>query len=516
MIMEGNITMSTTKIITKVVIILIILLYLNINSVANNNELLIQWDQPKIIQKLVRGENITYNNYTITVNGFSKPVTSNFYSKTPDEDVLPFVELNISNKTFTKIIPLILQDYYITPDNNIKIKATLLPSKSATEWVFESYAPWVILEISPKGVPNIIANIETDFEEYQSTSDITATIFIENTGTADLSNINLKIDSNLITEKTSYTFDDLIKGESIEKKVIFQSPYINTTTYNNILINITATDIMNNQYTTTIEKTILITPETQPTPELKKSLPSKIYLKNNVMITLYMENKGRTKLKNITVTDIIPYNFEQVTKGELKWVISIDPNSYWDTHYIIKPTDISKDGYILPSTTAILQLNNIQTTIHSNQPKVVINGPKILLTKDVDATEFDSNITEKMINVTIQAKNIGNTPTKVVVIDTLPQNSILNSGTLQAKDFLEANKEITFKYSFTTLNLLPIILPKANAQYYELGSEGKLLSINSTEIIITEKPIPIIEPPKRELTIIEQILEKYLNVTTSI
>ena len=503
------------KIIKNVVIIILTLSLLNINVTAlfGEDELPIQWDQPKITQKLIRGENITYNNYTITINGFSKPVTSNFYSETPDEDVLPFVELNISNITFSKNIPLVLQDYYITPDNSIKIKASLLPSKSATEWVFESYAPWVILEMSPKGIPTILANIETDLDNYQSIQDITATIFIENTGTADLFDINLKIDSTLITEKTIYQFDDLPKGQSIEKKVTFQSPYINTTTYNKILVNITAIDITNNQYTTITEKFISIIPETQPTPELRKSLPSKIYMKNNVMITLYMENKGRTELKNITIIDTIPDNFEPVTKGELKWTISIDPNSYWDKRYVIKPIDISKDGYELPPANATLQLNNKQTTIQSNQPKVVINGPKILFIKEASQTEFDSNITNKTINIIVKAKNIGNTPTKIVITDILPQNSMLNSGLLQTKDFLEADKEIILTYSFTTNNSLPFTVPRANAQYYELGSEGKLLSINSTEIEIKESNLQISIVPKNQLTILEQILYKYLNMT---
>ena len=505
------------KTIKYTIIILVILHFLIINGSAlfEEDKLSVQWNYLETTQKLVRGENITYNNYTITINGFSKPVTSNFYSNTPDEEVLPFVELNISNKTFSKVVPLVQQDYYITPDYNTKIKATLLPSKSSTDWVFESYSPWVILEISSKGIPSMITNIETDENEYEFTSDIKATIFIENTGTADLLNINVKILSDLKTETSSYKIDKLLKGKSIKKTIVLKSSYINTTSYYKIVTNITAYDVENNIYTSIAEKTVSMIPEIQPIPELRKSLPSKIYLKNNVMITLSMENNGRIPLRNITITDNIPDNFEPITKDELKWSTSIEPYSYWDVHYVIKPIDISKDGYTLPPANVTLILNNEQITIKSNQPKVVINGPKILLTKEVTPTEFNSSLHQKIINVIVSAKNIGNTPTKVILNDTLPENSILNNGILQYNDFLEADKEIKIEYSFTTNEKLPITIPKANAKYYELGSEGKLLSINSTEIIIKEKSVPIIivEPKKLTLTLLEQLLFKYLNLT---
>ena len=118
--------------------------------------------------RLVRGEELSFNGYTVKAIAFSAPVKSGSLG-TPIDPVDPFVGLNISrNGQFLATTMLKQGDDYISPDGEMKITAKLMPSKEGTEWVYESYAPWADIEINPRGTPAIEVQIETDYDEYIS------------------------------------------------------------------------------------------------------------------------------------------------------------------------------------------------------------------------------------------------------------------------------------------------------------------------------------------------------------
>ncbi len=136
--------------------------------------------------RLVRGEELSYNGYTVKAIAFPAPVKSGSLG-TPIDPVDTFVGLNISrNGQFLATTMLKQSEYYISPDGEMKITAKLLPSKEGTEWVYESYAPWADIEINQRGIPAIEVQIETDYNEYISlaNTEITASVTIRNTGSA--------------------------------------------------------------------------------------------------------------------------------------------------------------------------------------------------------------------------------------------------------------------------------------------------------------------------------------------
>lgn len=119
--------------------------------------------------KLVRGEVLTYKGYSVEAIAFPAPVESAKYAAEPEEPVEAFVGLNISkNGRFISTVALRLGESYVVPDGELKVTANELPPKNAKEWIFESYAPWAVIELNPRGTPRLGVSIQTDKDKYIS------------------------------------------------------------------------------------------------------------------------------------------------------------------------------------------------------------------------------------------------------------------------------------------------------------------------------------------------------------
>jgi hypothetical protein len=126
----------------------------------------LQWRQG-VSGRLIRGETLTYGGYSIEVTSFPAPVESAKYKPEPVEPVEPFVGLNISKDgSFIGAVALRLGESYIVPDGELKVTANELPAQNAKEWIFESYAPWAVIEMDPRGTPGLAVSIQTDEDQY--------------------------------------------------------------------------------------------------------------------------------------------------------------------------------------------------------------------------------------------------------------------------------------------------------------------------------------------------------------
>lgn len=468
---------------------LIILLVLsgNIGTASAVDDTQLQWGTG-VSGTLLRGETISYMGFTVKVTGFSAPVESGGAG----EEVVPFVALNISrNGTFIGSAALLQGDSYIDPEGELKITAEELPSKDSPDWLYESYAPWVVLDLSPRGTPFLEVSVETDYDEYTSSSatDIIATVTLTNSGMADAVDLDLKIVTQLGIKRgeLKYHFDKVSKGESIVKELVFSSPIISQLKTYDILANASGDDVKGLSYCAQALKSIIIAPEAQPMPSLKKSTSGKIYLKDYIMVSLSLKNNGKNELKNVSITDAVPASFKMIGNNSLKWLTNIGPYGEWEARYLLKPIEASNEGFVLPSALAEFTLDNEYFLIPSNRPEITVYGPRVMLTKETDKSEIVPGDT---ITLTIVAQNYGNTPTKVMITDKLPEHSTVISGSTYYEDFLEANKVVSFSYTLKLDSETPTRLPAAIAEYYELGTKGGLISTASRELELRIKAPP--------------------------
>jgi uncharacterized repeat protein (TIGR01451 family) len=448
-----------------------------------------QWDTGTSA-KLLRGEELTFNEYTVKATTFPAPVKSNPYSGTPAEEIIPFVGINISkNGVFMNSVLLAQGEFYIVPDGELKVSASL-PSKEATEWVYETYAPWAEIQISPRGIPALEVSVETDYGEYTSlaNTEITASVTIRNTGSADVMNANLNVLTSLPSKRGNlkYNYERIKKGDSITNQIVFATPIISELKNYDILANITGYDVKEKFYSAQSSKTILIAPEPEQVPTLRKSVNAKIYLEEYALVTLSFKNNANYELKNVSITDTLPGGFKLLSNNSLHWVVNVPAKGDWDSRYLIKPVEANKDGAVLPSANADFRTRREYYSIQSNQPTIVVHGPKILLTKQIDVSSINPGDT---VTVTVLAENVGSTPTKVSIKDQLPPEGTLVSGSTSLDDFLEANKATRFSYSLKIDSEQPVRLPPAIVEFNELNAKsGKLTAVSNEPEIGIKSP----------------------------
>ncbi len=449
--------------------------------------------------KLLRGEVLSYNGYAVQVAAFPAPAESAKYRPEPEEPVEPFVGLNISkNGSFIGNVVLGLGESYIVPDGELRITANELPAKNAREWLFESYAPWAVIELNPRGTPRLGVSIQTDKDVYVSsyTADVIATVQLENTGTADAVNVDLVIDTELPVYKGSlkYHYDKIKIGESVTETITFTSPVLAEPKTYGISTNVKGYDVMGIPYTATSSKSISVVAELPVTLSIKKSTVDKMYLKDYTIISLSVKNNGRYDAKNVNITDSIPDSFRLLGDQPLHWVVDIPVNEVWEYRYLVRPQEASKEGIVFPAATAEFTVMNEFYSVRSNQPKIIVYGPNIVLNKQTDVSEFNPGDT---VTVTVVAENTGSTPTRVIIIDSLPDKVTLISGSTSREEFLEATMKMSFSYTLRIDSKESITLPAVIADYYELGSKGRRISTKSQELEVPIKsakktPVPTV------------------------
>lgn len=459
----------------------------------------LQWDEG-VSGKLQRNGVISYKEYSVKVVAFPPPVESDRYRDVPSEPVDPFVGLKISkNGTTIDTAVLVPGDSYITPDGELKVTALGLPSSMSKEWLYESYAPWAIIELTPRATPDIEVFIDIE-EDYATSSDIIATVQIENTGFADAVNVDMSIATELQLKRgqLKYHYDKIETGDSITETIAFTPPHLLEQKEYGIFVNVSGYDVKDILYTAESETYVTIeAPFLGLT--IRKSANSKIYLRDNAMISLSLKNNGNNDLKNVSITDSLPDSFKLVGNATLDWVANIPAGGEWDYRYQVKPLESNKDGIVLPPASAEFTIKEEFFSIESNQPKIKVYGPNIVLTKQANVSEIDPKETVNVIMVTVTAENTGNAPTKVLVRDVLPENATIMNGNTTYEEFLESNNTASLNYSIIIESSPPIKLPPATADYYELGTRGAKISTASEEIVIGIKaPEEILPEPAPE------------------
>ena len=475
----------------------------------------LQWDKGTS-GTLKRDGVISYMGYSVKVTAFNAPVESEKYKNIPIEPVEAFVGLNISkNGIFINNTMIGRGESYISPDGEFKVTAVDLPASSGKEWLFESYDPWVKLELNPRGKPlfDLSVNMADEYISAPNT-EIVVKITVNNPGTADMLNVNLDVGTNLpvLRGNLKFHYDKIIKGGKVSETMTFSTPITTELTKYDIYINVSGFDVKDVPYNTSLLKTIVIVPPPQQIPTLKKSSNAKMYLKDYNMVSLSFKNNLDYELKNVSISDTLPNGFKQISNNSLNWLVDVPANGEWTSRYILKPTEADKEGIIFPEAKAEFKMKKEYYMIQSNKPETIVYGPRIELTKETDVSEITPGDT---VTVTILAVNKGSTPSKVNITDTLPGDVTLLSGSTMREEYLEANKEVKFSYTIRSDSESPFKLPAAEANYFELGDRGAKIGTKSQEPLISIKPpptpVPTPEPePSAPLSVIEPEVEALL------
>jgi len=458
---------------------------------------------------------ISYNGYSVKVTAFNEPVESDKYKNIPLEPVEAFVGLNISkNGTLINETMLGRGESYISPDCELKVTAVDLPGSSGKEWLFESYDPWVKLELSPRGIPRFDMSVNMD-NEYISApnTEIVVKVIVKNPGTADMLNVDLEVSTELpiLRGNLKFHYDRIIKGGQVSETMTFSTPAITELTKYNIYTNVSGFDIKDVSYNRTILKTISIVPPAQQIPTLRKSSNAKMYLKDYNMVSLSFKNTLNYELKNVSISDTLPKSFKQISNNSLKWLVDVPANGEWTFRYILKPNEADKDGIVFPAAKAEFNINKEYYMVQSNKPETIVYGPMIEITKKTDVSDITPGDT---VTVTILAVNKGSTPSKVNITDTVPDDVTLLSGSTMREEYLEANKEVKFSYTIRSDSKMSFRLPAAEANYFELGDRGAKIGAKSQEPLIRIKPpptpVPTPEPTPEPVPTIEPEVEALL------
>lgn len=465
----------------------------------------LQWDPASGTSGTIKRDGvISYMGYSVKATGFNEPVESDKYENIPIEPVLAFVGLDISkNGTLINKTILGINEYYISPDGEFKVTAIGLPASLGTEWLYESYNPWVKLELSPRGRPRFDLLVNMD-DEYLSTpnTEIVVKVIVKNPGTADMQNVDLEVGTELpiLRGNLKFHYDKIVRGGQVSETMTFSAPIITELTKYDLYANVSGFDVKDISYNKILLKTITIVPPPQQIPILKKSSNAKMYLKDYNMVSLSFKNTLNYELKNVSIIDSLPTGFKQISNYSLNWLVDVPANGDWSFRYIVKPTIANKDGILFPAAKADFKIKNEYYMIQSNKPETIVYGPMIVLNKQTDVAEITTP--GDTVTVTIVAVNKGSTPTRVNITDIVPDDVTLLSGSTMLEEYLEVNKEIKFSYTIRSNSEGSYTLPAAEADYFELGDTGAKVNTRSQEVLIRIKPPPTPVPtPAVEPTI---------------
>ncbi len=488
----------------RVPLLLALLSFISIASAVDYSTY--QW-ATGVSGKLHLGESLSYMEYSVEPVIFPSPAESEKYTSLPADAVMPFVGLNISrNGSFINSTILQTGESFVVPGGELRVTVINLPSKYSPEWLYESYDPWAQVELSPRGKPEPDIYISTNKNEYASSAaaEITADVTTANMGSADLFNVDVIVETDLQIKRgvLRYHYDSVKKGESLTNTIVFSTPILSEIKPYNISARMSGKDVKDISYSAEFLKTISITPEPLKIPTLRKSSNPKIYLRDTAIVTLSLKNNDKYPLKNVSITDSIPENFKLVGNSSLKWIVNLEPYGMWDAHYLIKPLVPFKEGTFLPAANAEFRLRNEYYVVQSDQFEMVVNGPLIVLNKQTDVPEIKPGET---VTVTVVAVNSGNTPTQVNVSDELPEGATLVGGNTMHQEYLLAGRELKFSYTIRIDSEVPIVLPPAIADYFELGAKGAKIKAVSNGVGINIKSQTVTPEPTPEPTQVVEV-----------
>ncbi len=486
----------------------------------------IEWASA-VTSTLHKGESLSNGDYTVKVVQLASPVPGDKGINgniVPENPVEPSALLDIyKNGVFMQEIVMTRQTY-TDPDYEVTISATDFPASYAREWVYEYYNPWVTIAISLRGKPKLEVTVTTDKTTYTSSRDliITANVAVKNSGDARARNVDVNLDTGDLQvrgedkKQLHQYYNRLEKGESQNFNVILVVPALIDQRPYSLKADAKGTDVKDiwNNATRTIS--ITVSP-LQNFFTISKSVRDRMYLQNTAVVTIDIGNNGIYDIHEIHINDNLSENFELKSNTSFHWDIPVlKPGEEWSTTYSIKPLETNLDGFTIPAATAQFIVNNKPYSVSSNTPKIVVNGPKLIINKTVDKQTV--NLSEYVI-VAVRVNNRGNIGTRFEVKDSLPDGVSLTAGSTSLANWSDPNTVLGFNYTIRMNKEGKNELPSAVSNYTNVEYRGTTRAVLSSEkpvITVIDKskitPVPtgtasqgnITAPVKQEETTQEE------------
>lgn len=476
---------------TKYIIgLIVVTLLMNIPFVYAFSEGDVDWANA-ISGTLYKGDILTNGNYTVKAKEFPSPVMG---VKTvggdwvPEEDVEPMVIIEIyKNGVLLEETGMgIGDDAYTDPDYEIKVSVTDLPAKNAKDWIYQYYNPWAIVSIQLRAVPKFEVTIDTDKTEYTSNGDteIVVTTKVTNTGETFAKEVDLDLSPDMggleprndDNDQFHEHYARLEKGESKSFEITLLVPNILEEKIYTLNGTAKGYDIKDLEYSSEKES---ITIAVLPKPNyliIYKSARDNIYLSETDTIWVTVVNGGIYDIYDIKIKDSMNNNFILESDMPLNWNIStLKPGEDWNMSYNIIPTNVNIDGFTIPPATVEFVANNKQYNMISEQPTIIVNGPKIVARKTIDKRNAS---TSEDVRITVTLNNIGNIATKVDIQDFLPYDvTLINGSTHLNSTYLELRIPQKLTYTIRMNTDKEVILPPARINYTDIISKGPVKSV---------------------------------------
>jgi uncharacterized repeat protein (TIGR01451 family) len=403
------------------------------------------------------------------------------------------------NNTLIRDVALSLRSStYIDPDYEVKVTATDFLPGTATEWVQEYYKPWAKISIQKRGIPEfeVTYKFTPDTSPHYNGDLFTADITLKNSGEAVAKNVEVDLDTGPLELRSDQTtahhkYYRIEKGASQSFQVMLAIPERLAEQESNLSLNEKFYDVKDLENISTSSTLIKTSPRII---NVYKSIKDRMYLKDTSMVRIVVSNSGTFDIHNIHVNDSLNKNFELKSDTPLQWDIPLlKPGADWMMTYSVKPLEANLDGFNIPPANASFVFNNKPYIVPSQTNTVVVNGPKIILTKRVNKQAVK---TGELVTVSVNIKNIGNVGTRFEVTDSLPENVSLASGLTYFANWSEPNTQQVFSYTIRMNKAGMIELPATIANYTNVEYKGTTRSVLSSE-----KPVITVNDPSKKVSL---------------
>lgn len=470
-----------------------VLLLINVSYASGFTANDIEW-APPVESTLHKGNTLANEPYMVKAVQFPSPVpgftdfNKNIVPETPVDPVV-YLEVYKNGALMKEIVLSTQSGADIDKDYEMRVTVSGILNGNAKEWVMEYYNPWATVSVALRGKPKFDVKVTTDKISYISNTDeiITAKVDVTNNGDAVARNVDVDLNvGDLMLRGGSdsqfhQNYLELKKGETKSFEVLLLVPSVSTEKSYPLSVSAKGYDVKDLEYSKTFSSTITVSSKSLlPRVIVSKSVKNRMYLKDSMVVRVTVANGGDFDVFDINLTDKMNENFELKSESSLHWEIPvIKPGLDWSTTYSIKPLETNLNGFIIPAANAQFTLNNRQYNVSSETPSIIVNGPKILLNKTINKQKI--NISED-VTVTVTIKNSGNVATRTQVIDYLPENVNLVSGsTILDSIFLEVDKSEGFSYIIKPNSEGNLELPAAIANYTGVEYRGTVRSAISSD-----------------------------------
>lgn len=373
------------------------------------------------------------------------------------------------------------------------------------------------IEVYRKGNADISIDANTKKDAYAPGQIIFYNIFVNGTDTLPLRDVDVNI-TVIQGSKIFETYSEHLRIISPSNNYTLRKtaipPATPQGTYMTILANVSGFDYMGIKHFANISKELVITPYLI----MKKSISTTDAILNksergqpeSISMTIAITNHANSTSPTLTLFDEIPQEFDTDAEGNTpKWILSVEPLKTKEITYNIIP---KKQGeYTLPSARIEWIENDEDYAIRSNDVKLAVHAPVIIITKSTEYSEND-------VKVSVAIENKGDLAADVKVNDTTPDGVELIEGTLSWGSMVGPGGSGEYSYTIRLGRDKEYTLTPAIASYVDIEGVSDIAYSNTITLgrrgVVEEKGKEEKEPAIKPSMLAVFLIKAFLTIST--